>query len=427
MLTTQWQIREDWFAIGISPKEDGASTSGGQGTSSNFQGFHGELIVVIFDEATGVPPKRWVQAEGMMTSANVKWVAIGNPTSPSSEFAKCFTSPVWHKIKITCFDSPNVKANGIVDTLTLLAEVDHMRSLSEQEQYARYRSYKIVQPRLLTLQWVVGQVMKLGIDHPLVQSKVLGEFPQEDEHVLIPLSAVEQSQAREHTPWPRERFSIGVDVARYGSDKTEISVLHGPKQIKKKTLIKRGNTEVAGEVIAIVREILQDTTLRPDQVTIVVDGTGTGSGVVDSLKDSQMNKAIPEGVSIREVQFGEGFKYMRDERDRLECERKYMNRKARMFVRLAEDMKELCLMDHSDYLEQLPTIKYKFDAKGKYVIESKDDYKKRTGLSSPDAADSLVLANEGRYDEYTTAQFTEEHVTHQGATTIAPSLHSNSW
>ena len=31
------------------------------------------------------------------------------------------------------------------------------------------------------------------------------------------------------------------------------------------------------------------------------------------------------------------------------------------------------------------------------IIESKDDYKARTGLSSPDEADALALANFGRY------------------------------
>jgi len=89
MLNVEWKISPDWFALGTSPKDD-AGSGEGQGTGSRFQGFHGDMVVIIFDEATGVHPKRWVQAEGMLTSANTKFIAIGNPTSRSSEFFKCF-------------------------------------------------------------------------------------------------------------------------------------------------------------------------------------------------------------------------------------------------------------------------------------------------------------------------------------------------
>jgi hypothetical protein len=65
---------------------------------------------------------------------------------------------------------------------------------------------------------------------------------------------------------------------------------------------------------------------------------------------------------------------------------------------LSNDLKEkIDLIDDENYLKELPTLKASFDGKGRLKIESKDDYKKRTGRNSPDFADSLALSNLGRY------------------------------
>ncbi len=77
---TDWTFSPDWFALGFSPRNE-ATGGEGQGTQSSFQGFHAPYILVIFDEATGIPYNVWTMAEGLLTSANVKFVAIGNPTS----------------------------------------------------------------------------------------------------------------------------------------------------------------------------------------------------------------------------------------------------------------------------------------------------------------------------------------------------------
>lgn len=413
MLTTQWQIREDWFAIGISPAEEGGDGVG-QGTTSTFQGFHGELVVIVFDEATGVSPKRWMQAEGMMTSHNVKWVAIGNPTSSSSEFAKCFKSPDWHKIYLSCFDSPNLIANGITNVESLLREIDIIRGLDERAAEQRIRAYQVLNPKLITLSWVVKYIRKLGIDHPLVQSKVLGQFPAEDDHVLMPLGAVEAAMRRDYTPTVNDRWSIGVDVARFGSDKTVITVLHGLRRTEKRTLVKKATTEVAGEVISIIR------ILASRNITVVVDETGVGGGVVDSLREGIRGlQESMRGIEIRGIQFGSACE---DEEERV----LYANQKAKILVKLSKDLREnLSLPDDSAYLEELPTILFRFDSKGRYVIESKDEYKKRTGRPSPDDAESLALANEGRYAAGNVGSFTERlRQSNERARPLAPSRNS---
>lgn len=414
MLNTEWKIRDDWFAVGLSPKEE-SDGEGGQGKGSSFQGFHAEYLLVVFDEATGVPPKRWIQAEGMMTSGFVRWLAIGNPTSSTSQFAKCFKSRKWHRIYLSCFDSPNLKANGITDIEKLRAELDLIRAMPEKEADQRIASYKVVHNKLLTLKWVVDAALEWGIDHPLFVSKVLGRFPENDDHVLMPLGAVERAQIREQSASASDRYCIGVDVARFGSDKTILTMLHGFAFKGNKALIGKDTAAVSGEVIHQLGLALSDN-VRPDKIVICIDGTGVGGGVVDNLKEAQREKRIPQAVEIREVNFGEGFKYIKDDVRRAELEKLYSNRKAKLFVQLSLDLREnLALGEDSAYLEELPTIQYKFDSKGRYVIESKEEYKKRTGRPSPDHADSLALANEGRYEAELSGSFTSEAKTSRRA------------
>jgi hypothetical protein len=214
--------------------------------------------------------------------------------------------------------------------------------------------------------------------------------------MLLPLSFVEDAQNRIYYPTKSDRKTIGVDVARFGTDSTVLTGLHGKKQTHLKEFHKHDTIQVTGEVIALAREM-------GNVDIIVVDETGLGGGVVDLLKD-EVGKSLPSNCEIRGVQFGgavecdgpEGCKH-------LNCEKaKYTNLKARMFGLLRDDMKDvegLALLNEAVYLEELPTIQFKYNTKGQMVIESKDDYKKRTGRSSPDRSDSLALANFGRYDD----------------------------
>lgn len=404
---TEWKIDDGWFAIGFTPRNEVVGAGDGQGTASSFQGFHAPGgVLVIFDEATGIPHNIWTMAEGLLTSGNVKFVAIGNPTSTASEFYQCFKSAAWAKVSLSCFDSPNLIANGITDKQKLIDEAALVKSMTEQEAKVRLDSYVVPVSYLLTTKWVISSVIKWGIDHPLTVSKILGEFPQAGDNALIPLGYVEQAQLRVNWPEASDRKILGIDVARFGSDSTEFTPLHGKKQLGRKALYKQDTVQVVGEAIAYCFEVFGGW---PD--IIVVDETGIGGGVVDLLRDS-----VPDDVmcEIRGVQFGGAVECTGPKdckHDDATCEKsKYVNLKARMFGLLQVDMKAedgLSLIDDVVYLEEIPTIRFQYDKKGRMQIESKDEYKKRTGRGSPDRADSLALANYGRYDELTAGTFTK--------------------
>jgi hypothetical protein len=397
MLNTEWKIGDDWFAIGLSPKEDADNAGDGQGKTSGFQGFHAPHILLVFDEATGVPSKRWLQAHGMLTSANVHMLAIGNPTSKNTEFAKCFKSRLWKKVTITCFDSPNLKINEITNVAALERELTTLREMNDDAAAARIANYKVVQPALLTLQWVVDRALAWGLSHPLFVSKALGAFPEEDDNALFTLGSIELAQTRIYIPTRNDRFSLGIDVARFGSDRSVLTSLWGRKIHRPTVLVKRDTTQVVGQAVKIMAEFIQHG-VDPTLATIAIDGTGVGAGVVDGLKEQQRFGRIHHEVEIRELHFGQGFAGNPDEKEREYDTKHYANLKAKMMVRLAQDIKtHLALPNENSYCEELPTILYTLDSKGRYVIESKDEYKSRTGLASPDFTDSLALANEGIY------------------------------
>jgi phage terminase large subunit len=401
VLTTEIKVTEegDWGAIGFSPSNE-VSTGEGQGTQSSFQGWHAENLMVIFDEATGVRPAIWTMAEGLLTTSGVKFIAIANPTSTQSEFYKCFANRAWAKQKINCFHSPNLIENGIIDGDRLFTEIEYCRTLDDAEFLERMKSYKVVKGYLLTTRWVIEKALDWGLDSALFLSKVLGEFPEEGDNVTIPLRVVEEAQRRSYEPQITDRKILGVDVARFGTDSSVITRMHGAKVLEKRVKNKRRETELVGEIVNMCSEDMPDI--------IVVDETGLGAGVVDMLVELRNEgMKILTNVEIRGVQFGASPAQGDPDNEVANKEKeKYVNLKARMFDLLAKDMRSnIALIDEEVYLSELPSIQYKYDSKGRMAIESKDEYKKRTGRGSPDHADSLALANYGRHDELTVGEF----------------------
>jgi len=331
----------------------------------------------------------------LMTSGiSVKFVAIANPTTRNCEFYNCFKDPRWHKVKISCFDSPNMIANGFVDKESVQDELDRLSMLGDEARLNEFDAYKMPVGYLLTAKWVMGSLMRWGMDHPLSLSKVFGEFPVEDDTVLIQLQYIEDATNRTSDYTEFDTRCIGVDVARFGEDKTIFTELIGAAHIDTRVMVKRDTMDITGRLVRMINE----DTFRKTIVTI--DATGLGSGVVDALREAQTAKAIGKNVQIVEVHFGAG-PANPDETDAeliKQDKARYVNLKSKMFDLLSNDLKTvLYLQKESVYFEELPTIKHKYDSKGRIVIESKADYKKRTGRSSPDYSDSLALANYGRH------------------------------
>lgn len=332
ILSTEIKIDEDWFAVGFSTKGKASEREFG---TPRFQGYHSENLLVIIDEAPGVEHEIWTSIASLVTATNNKVIAIGNPTSPTGPFYDATKSELWNKVKISCFDHPNVKTNSIVIE------------------------------GAVTTEWIEERRKEWGEDSPLWQTKILGEFPTEGDDTLIPLAWVEACVGLDLSREGERK--LGVDVARKGNDKTAFCTIIGQCVEPIEAVNKKDTNYTIGRIGELHRENQYDQ--------ISVDDTGVGGGVTDGCEDN--------GMEVNAINFGE----------RAQEEERFENIKAELYWNLREAIRDklLSLPDDKELINQLCSIKYDYTRKQRIKIESKDDMRKR-GFKSPDKADALAIA-----------------------------------
>ena len=297
-----------------------------------FAGLHnqGGRILIIFDEASAIPTCIWEVAEGAMTDKNTEifFLCFGNPTRNDGRFFECF---------------------GRFRHRWITKKVDS-------------RTVPITDKRQID-KWVADY----GIDSDFVKIRVLGEFPSGGSASLIKRDDILEAESRqiEESAYINTPRIIGVDVARFGEDKTVIARRQGLKLYDLKKYSSLDTMEVAD---AVIREIIS---FKPEAVFI--DLGGVGAGVYDRLKWLNYNV------------IGVDFAGKPERKD------KYINKRAEMWGEMAEWLKYADIPVDSDLREDLagPTYYFRGD-NAQILLEKKQDMKKR-GLASPDCADALAL------------------------------------
>ena len=164
----------------------------------------------------------------------------------------------------------------------------------------------------------------------------------------------------------RPKKVFGVDVARFGDDRTVIYYLEGT-DIKDEMIFGQKDTMyTAGKVHIWAQEKCPDL--------IGVDVVGLGAGVADRLREM--------GDNVLDVNSAE----------KADEETKYRNVRAEMWWttgrRFAEKEIELTWPD-PELRRELGSVSY-FIKNGKFQMEAKEDVKKRLG-KSPDKADAYLI------------------------------------
>jgi hypothetical protein len=313
-----------------------------------FQGIHRRYVLVILDEACGIPESLWTGAAAITTNDDARILAIGNPTDPASRFAKvCAPGSPWNVIGVSALESPNFTGEAIPESM---------------------------RPLLISPEWAEEMKVDWGEESPAYVARVLGEFPEIGEDVLIPPKWIEAAQQRElGTEGPNR---LAVDVARFGSDETIIVHAQGGHSRVIGHYSKQATTETTGRVIAAARELPALTEIR-------VDGVGVGGGVVDELAENV--EVAERGFGLVDMQAGAA----------AIDNRKFLNARAEWWWGLRQMFQDGDMdidPDDDRLAAQLGSIRYKFTSRGQLQIESKEDMKKR-GLPSPDRADALMMVH----------------------------------
>lgn len=158
---------------------------------------------------------------------------------------------------------------------------------------------------------------------------------------------------------------VGIDVARFGDDKSVITFRRGRHVIRQIPMEKLGVVDVAERCRAEINYFNEP----PAQ--IAVDTIGIGAGVADMLR--QWFGCVVDVNSAEIVDDGSNY-----------------NRRAFMWAQMRDWVKAGAVIPNdADLKAEMTALRYKFKG-GKLLIESKEDAKKR-GIKSPDKADSLAM------------------------------------
>lgn len=340
---TEWHLDDEIVAFGRKPADHDESA---------FQGIHAKYVLVLLDEACGIPAQLWVAADALTTNVDCRMLAIGNPDNPASHFRKvCTPGSGWHVIKISAFDSPNLTGEKVPREV---AEV------------------------LIGREWVEEKRAEWGEDNPLYRSKVLGEFSVDAPNQVVRQSDVAACRLDLETPYaPGELLPVelGVDVGG-GGDETVIRERRGPVAGREW----RAHTDRPEVIAPMVLNAIRES----GATRVKVDSIGVGFGLCGELRN--MASRGLHSAQIVAVNVGE----------KSSDPQRFVNLRSELWW-MAREISErrgwdLSTMDNADTtVAQLLTPLWSPDASGRIKVEPKDDVIERLGRS-PDNADALLLA-----------------------------------
>ena len=327
----------------------GAAFAAAASNPALIEGAHADSLLFIYDESKSINAATFDACEGAFSGTGETFaMALSTPGPPSGRFYDIHT----HKPGYEDWATRHV---------TLQEAMDNGRI---SEKWAEQRK----------LQW--------GEMSALYQNRVLGEFYSGDEDSVIPLSWVEAAIERWHE-WEAKGsqempkpHTVGVDVAREGSDKTSLAIRHGNVLTEIRSYSKNDTMTTTGNVKAILDE--------DPECTAIVDVIGIGAGVFDRLREQGCKaQAFNAAAASRR----------RDKTNELG----FQNVRAAAWWNLRELLdpsagSDVCLPPDEDLLSDLTAPKSaEVMSGGRLKIESKKDIKKRIGRST-DKGDAVVQA-----------------------------------
>ncbi len=349
--TPRWTIDDDVYAIGLSPKK------ATQEDMATLQGYHSEYLLIILDEAAGLPRILWQAVRNLATYDTNRILAIGNPIAQSGPFWDACNSPSWKHIHMSALEHPNVvEGKNIIPGAVSRSWVEGMIADHTQKGNETH-------PDAIKIDWLDHWI----VPDPVFKARVMGVAPGENDFQLITYAMCEN--AKELDPEPMGEIVLGIDPARTGGDYAALVARQGPRLLwikRRKPTSKNPGFELAhwlkeeAEALGVMR--------------IFVEESGLGASVVDAGRHLGLPIVgiYPSGAASNR--------------------RRFHNLRAEMYWRVREALREqiMNLPDDDLLIADLASPEYGFDLYGKIQIEKKEDIAKRIGRS-PDSADALAL------------------------------------
>ncbi len=318
---------ETWFARAKTARKEAPEA---------LAGMHGDYVMMLIDEASGVPEEIFNTAEGALTEENTLVVMISNPTRTIGYF----------------YDS-------------------HHRDKKNWQTF----QFSSIESPLPSDEYTNRIVEKHGENSDEYKIRVLGLFPDlntMDDSGYVPLLMVNDIVQTIDANFVGI-LAMGIDPAGEGKNETAWVVRDS---FKAKLVVK--------EPISNEKSIAQKTLTLMDyygitQENVFVDNFGTGANVGKELALC--------GVSVQSLNVG-----MKADDPSM-----YINKRAEAYHLMKQWLRTGGeLLQHKDW-EQLLKIMYRKETSGKMKIMSKLEMKKKYGFESPDVADALMLTFTRKY------------------------------
>lgn len=301
-----------------------------------FAGLHnqGRRIVVLFDEASQIADPIWDTTDGIFSDKDTEviQIAFGNPTRGDGRFRNTSTSNRW---RFRSVDSRNVS----------VTDKDELKQLVDEQ----------------------------GEESDYVRVNVRGLFPRVSSMQFISNDAVREARKREVAALLNDPLIFGVDVARFGANRSVIAVRKGRdcRTIPWKIMSGSDVVEVSNAV-AQMHELYHADAIH-------VDEAGVGGGVVDILR--RMN------VPVRGVQAG-----AKSDRANFSIDAtNYANKRTEMWGNMREELPRLALPDLEELEKELVAALYGYRNDRDIQLVSKEIMFRQHKVPSPDLADALAL------------------------------------
>ena len=302
------------------------------------QGIHSDKVLLIVDEASSVDNTIFEAAGGSL-SGNCSLIMVGNPTRSEGYFYDAFKKLKhrWWLKTVSCEDSPRVTKEYL------------------EEMEERY-----------------------GSDSSTYAIRVLGNFAETSDDTIISNGLVETAVSRDVDPTGNAPIVWGLDVARFGSDKSALCKRQGNTVMEPiKSWAKIDTMNLMG---AVNQEFQDDRQKNKEPQEILVDVIGAGAAIVD--------RGLELGLPVIGINTGES----------ASLSGQYKNLRCELWHRAKEwfELKHCRIPRDERLMFELCSPRFSYESTGKIRMETKEEMKKRIGhRGSPDYADSFVLTFAG--------------------------------
>lgn len=352
----------------------GASSSRGV----NIQGRHSDNVLIIVDEAPGVPADIFDAIHGIRAGGNVHTLLLGNPVVPAGEFFDAFHRGrnSYNCISISAFDTPNLQQEDGSGPLT----IEELMTLdAERIAWCPF-------PSLISRAYVKERYLAWGPNHPKYMSRVLAQFPTQADNAVFALQWIEKAKREPTELELREaaqyQIQVGIDVAGAGSDETVLVARVAGIILEMHAW---PDADPRGAVLRVLSRLNHHRLYRLGMV--VVDTVGIGYNFALHLADNGFN-VFGFKAGARAV---DASMYVNQKAEATFLCREYFKQGLISGLGLLTSKEEV-LVPEEETEAQLSTMLYRETSKGLTEIIPKEEMLKLHGIPSPDRAEALVMS-----------------------------------